>query len=119
LRGNKAEMSKEKALPANEKPFYGRIDERTRAVSDHGNAIAYGILIYGLLLDVMVRSFVYGQQAWDLMGLVIAGGLVSWFYQQRARIFSSPKKWRQWGLLIAISATVACLLALAVNWLKR
>ena len=50
-------------------------DERTTAVENASYRWAYLVLSFGLLLIVAFRSFVYGESAWDLLALVVLGGL--------------------------------------------
>jgi hypothetical protein len=43
--------------------------------------IAYLAVSYGLLLSVAYRSFARGESAWDLLGLVVLGGIVGLAYR--------------------------------------
>lgn len=56
-------------------------DERTMAVENQSIIWAYCFITYALLLDVMYRSLVLNEAAWDLLGMVIVGGFISTSYQ--------------------------------------
>lgn len=58
-------------------------DERTVAVENAGLIWAYNFLTFAMLIDVMYRGWVLHENAWDLLGLVIASGVVSWIYLVR------------------------------------
>jgi hypothetical protein len=87
-------------------------DERTVAVENASYRWAYLALSYALLVDVMVRSFVRHEAAWDLMALVIAGGAVCSAYQARQKILAQG--WVMKTLLaVCIAAVIAAILAAA------
>jgi len=92
-------------------------DERTVAVENTGYKWAYILLIFALLIDVMYRSMVRHEAAWDLMALIIAGGAFSQIY--RARRKALPRGWVKVGVLAACVAagvgiiTVTVVFALA------
>lgn len=56
-------------------------DEREAAIEQGGDRLAYLVISYGLLVLAAYRSFVERQPAWDLLGPVVAGGLVSVGYR--------------------------------------
>jgi hypothetical protein len=93
-------------------------DERTIAVEGSGYRWSYLVLSFGLLLIIMVRSFVNHQSSWDLFGLVILGGVVNAGYQGAHQVLT-----RRWGVRVAVtmlaSAVVAALLAVALAALRR
>ena len=81
-------------------------DERTIAVELAGLRWAYLCLSYGLLASVAYRSFARHEQPWDLLALVVAGGVVSAAYQAAHRTWS-----RRWGVVVATTVVVAAVLA--------
>ena len=86
-------------------------DERTIAVENASYRLAYLLLTYALLLDVMYRSIVRHEAAWDLMGLVIGGGAVCSVYQARQKILGHG--WLMKVLLAAcIAGVIAAILAM-------
>jgi len=87
-------------------------DDRQAQVDLSADRIAYLVVSYGLLVCVAYRSFVRGDAAWDLIGLVVLGGIVGLAYRVRKGVASGP-----WTLMLvatmAIAFAVACLLVLA------
>lgn len=71
-------------------------------------------LSIGLLVAVAYRSFINGESSWDLMGLVVLGGLIGTGYRARQRVLSG---W--WALLMGVSAVVALALAFALLMAER
>jgi hypothetical protein len=88
-------------------------DERAVAVENASYRWAYGLLAFALLLDVAFRGLVRHEAAWDLMALVVAGGVVCTVYQAWHRVIG-----RHWMLTVVIAgcigAVVAFLLALMI-----
>ncbi len=89
-------------------------DERTVAVENASYRWAYLLLSFALLADVAVRSFLYREAAWDLLGLVVAGGAVTAAYQAAKRVLT-----RRWVYTILIVMGVAAVVAAVVAFLAR
>jgi hypothetical protein len=85
-------------------------DERTIDVETASYRWAYLVLSFGLLIMVAYRSFVHHESSWDMLGLVVLGGLVSTAYQAFHGALS-----RQWAiaclLTVLASAVVGALIA--------
>lgn len=81
-------------------------DERTIAVERASFHLAYLCLSYGLLAAVAYRSFVHHEQPWDLLALVVAGGVVSAGYQAVHRTLG-----RRWATMTVVTVLAAALLA--------
>jgi len=81
-------------------------DERTVAVEYASFRLAYLCLSYGLLAAVAYRSFVHHEQPWDLLALVVAGGVVSAGYQAANRTLG-----RRWAWITGVTVLAAALLA--------
>ena len=92
----------------------GDKDERAVSVENASYSLAYKVMSFALLVDVMFRSFVFKQGAWDLLGIVILGGLAATLYQTRYKIAtrSSIK-----AILLAVVS--ALLIALVIVFLNR
>jgi hypothetical protein len=88
-------------------------DERTDAVENTSYKYAYLMLSYGLLMAVAYRSFVLEQQSWDLLALVLLGGVVTTAFQGAGRVLT-----RRWGVLSATVVVIAIVLSalLALGW---
>ncbi len=81
-------------------------DERELSVDRAGDRLAYLVLSYGLLILVAYRSFVEGRASWDLLALVVIGGVVGSAYRLWHRAFTRET---------ALVAGVTILLALVVG----
>ena len=81
-------------------------DERTVAVENASYRWAYLVLSYALLVDVIYRSLVRHEAAWDVMALVLVGGAVCTAYQARQKILGHG-----WVMKAVLAACVAGVLA--------
>jgi hypothetical protein len=94
-------------------PFTVR-DEREISVDQAADRLAYLVLSFGLLAIVAYRSFANGEASWDLLGLVVVGGLVGTAYRIQKRAVS-----RRWGLLLVLTVAVGLALAVVVTFATR
>lgn len=88
-------------------------DERTVAVENAGYRWAYLLMSFGLLVDVAVRGFVAKESSWDLLALVLAGGLVTTLYQGQKRILG-----RRFALGAVLTMLAAALVAFLITALR-
>jgi hypothetical protein len=88
-------------------------DERTTVVENASYRWAYLFLSFGLLAVVAYRSFVLGESSWDLLGLVILGGVVTTVYQGFHRVLG-----KQWVWVTAVTVAIACALAAGLALLR-
>lgn len=90
-------------------------DERERAIDHAADRLAYLVVSFGVLMAVAWRSLILGEAAWDLLALVIVGGLVGAGYRALRGVAT-----RRWIAVAAASvivgAFVAAILALAIRW---
>jgi len=91
-----------------------RRDERETGVDQAADRLAYLVLSFGLLAIVAYRSFADGAASWDLLGLVVLGGLVGTLYRLAQRTVS-----REWTILAAGTAGVALVVAAIVAFATR
>lgn len=89
-------------------------DERTTAIENASYRWAFRFLSFGLLLAVAYRSYVRHEQAWDLMALVICGGLIANAYQALQRALT-----RQWIVFASMGAVVAVIISVAIALMRR
>ncbi len=89
-------------------------DERTTTVENASYRIAYSVMSFGLLISVMYRSIVLGDSSWDLLALVVLGGLVATFYQGSHQILN-----RRWAFVALAIALLAAIIAFAIAFLLR
>jgi hypothetical protein len=89
-------------------------DERTLAVENAGYRWSYLVLSFGLLAIAAARSFTRGEEPWDLIALVLLGGLVNAGHQAMGRVL-----YRRWAVMTAVTIVVAALLAALIVSLRR
>jgi len=91
-----------------------RRDERESSVDHAADRLAYLVLSFGLLAIVAYRSFADGAASWDLLGLVVLGGLVGTLYRLSQRAVS-----REWMIVAVGTAAVALVVAAIVALATR
>jgi hypothetical protein len=84
-------------------------DEREASVDRSADRLAYVVLSLGLLRVVAYRSFVEGVASWELLGLVLLGGVVSTGYRLWRGVLT-----RQAVLVLALTALIALVVGAAV-----
>src|SRR5665811_2026259 len=89
-------------------------DERETSVDQAADRLAYLVLSFGLLAIVAYRSFVDREASWDLLALVLLGGLVGTAYRAWRRAVS-----RRWAVILAATAAVALVVAAIVAFATR
>jgi hypothetical protein len=89
-------------------------DERETSVDQVADRLSYLVLSFGLLAIVAYRSLVDGEASWDLLGLVVLGGLVGTAYRVRQRVVS-----RRWELVVVGTAAIALVVAAIVGFVTR
>jgi len=78
------------------------------AVDAAADRLSYLVLSFGLLAAVAVRSFVAHEASWDLLALVILGGIVGTVVRMRRRVLN--KRWLAVALAaVALAAVVAAI----------
>ena len=99
-------------------PLYGNVDERTRFVVYQGDAYTGRFMLFAVLIDVVIRGLnlndPFTSSNWDLMLIVIVGGLISSVFQIKNKvIFNRPisRSVIFLVLLIVFSAIVAFITA--------
>ncbi|MEL7570350.1 MAG: hypothetical protein AAGU14_07275 [Eubacteriaceae bacterium] len=80
-----------------DKPIYGKIDERTKAVVYKADSYTARFMMFAVLIDVFVRGLnidiSFFNSNWDLMLIVITGGIISTAYQIKNKVvFNAPHK---------------------------
>jgi hypothetical protein len=89
-------------------------DERTVSIENASYRWAYMVLSYGLLVAIAYRGFVNHESSWDLLTLVIVGGLVTTLYQGGRRVLS-----QRWAMMSAAAAVLAVILSAVIVLLRR
>lgn len=89
-------------------------DERTQIVENAGYRWSYYILTYGVLAASAYRSLILRETAWDLLALVVLGGVVNTVYQASRRIL-----YPRWLTMSLITLVAAGALAAAMTFFLR
>jgi len=93
-------------------------DERTIFIENQSYRYGYIVLNFGILIDIIYRSFRLNEASWDLFGLIFLSGLVTTVYQYNRKIFT--KNWiKSILLLIIITAISAVIITLLIPMIKR
>jgi hypothetical protein len=85
-------------------------DEREHAVDLAADRLAFLVVCYGALLIAAWRSFALGEQSWDLLGLVVAGGAVGLAYRVQKGVVNRP-----WAFVLLATILVAGAIAAVVT----
>lgn len=93
-------------------------DERTVMVENASYRLACTVMSFGLLLDIMYRSWVRGESNWDLFVLVILGGAVATGYQASNHVLG-PRWRKSTAAVMAAAAVLAVVIVLLRSWLLR
>jgi hypothetical protein len=89
-------------------------DEREAAVDAAADRLSYLVVSFGLLAAVALRSLLAHEASWDLLALVVVGGLAGTVVRTRQRVVG-----RRWIMIavatVCIAAVVAAIAALATR----
>ena len=88
-------------------------DEREQSVDLAADRLAFVVLAFGILLDVMYRSFVLGEASWDLIGLVIVAGAAGFAVRWHAGV-ASPVWLAVRFATVVVAAVLAAVLVIAL-----
>jgi hypothetical protein len=89
-------------------------DERTTAVENAGYRWAYLFVSFGILAIVAVRAFANRETSWDLLALVVLGGVVHAVFRAFHRAL-----YKRFALRVAVSLVAAALLAAVLVLVRR
>ncbi len=92
-------------------------DERTKSVENASYKPGFIIICFGLLIDIIIRSFFYNEAPWDLFALVIVGSWASTIYQARQKILP-PNFWRSMLILGVATAVLSAVLVFVIAKLR-
>lgn len=95
-------------------PIYGVVDERTKTVVYQGDAYAARFMWFAILLDVFIKGLHLSNPLitsnWDLMLIVIIGGLISTVYQIKNKVISQYSSVRAFIVIGLFAALIAFLI---------
>jgi hypothetical protein len=83
-------------------------DERAVTIEKSSYSLAARVMGFAILVDVIYRSLVTKQASWDLLGIVILGGLVATIYQTRLK--TATRSWSKVILLSVLAGLVVAIL---------
>jgi hypothetical protein len=86
-------------------------DERAVMVENASYRWAYLVISFGLLVEVIYRSYFRNESSWDLFALVILGGGVATTYQRAHKVFNAH------SIRFAVIAMVVAAAVVGVLWL--
>lgn len=86
-------------------------DERETHIDESADRLAYLVVSYGLLAIVAYRGLVDHATSWDLLGLVVLGGVAGFAYRLGRRAVSE-RGMVMLAVTVLVAAGVAALLAL-------
>ncbi len=89
-------------------------DERAIAIANASYSLAYKVMAFALLIDIAYRAWWLGEQSWDLVGIVLLGGLVAGLYQVRYRTWTLG-----WVKVLLLSMMIAVVVAVLIVVLIR
>lgn len=104
-------------------PMYGVIDERTKSIVYQGDAYTGRFMLFAVLIDVVIRglnlnnSFI--DSNWDLMLIVIVGGMISTIFQVKNKVMLSRPFSRSFIFIASIMGLSALLALLATFFFPR
>ena len=83
-------------------------DERETGIDLAADRLAYLVLSYGLLVAVAYRAFAWQQSSWDLLALVVLGGVVGVGYRAWHQALSG-----RWATVVGLSVAAAAVVTRA------
>jgi hypothetical protein len=100
-------------------PLYGIVDERTKAIVYQGDAYTGRFMLFAVLFDVFIRglelNIPFIDSNWDLMLIVIIGGIISTAYQVKSKVIFNRPLSRSFLFLISLIG-ISALAAFIVNF---
>jgi uncharacterized membrane protein YeaQ/YmgE (transglycosylase-associated protein family) len=92
-------------------------DERTVVVEHVNYRFALGFMTFALLLDVIYRSLVRQEACWDLLAIVIVGGVGSILYEWKKTL--TGRSFKLLAIFLVVTGVVAALIAIAAARVMR
>lgn len=89
-------------------------DERSSAVENASYRWGYLFVSFAILLSVAYRAFVRKQPSWDLLAIVVLGGVVTTAYQRNQRILGL-----RWARLTLLAMALALVFAVVLVFSSR
>ena len=90
-----------------------QLTHRATNILDTGNSLGFAVVLFALLADIIGRSVIYHEAAWDLFAIIFLGGGVSIAYAVHLRGWRNVMT-RKSMAVAAISGIIAAIVASAV-----
>ena len=84
-------------------------DEREQSIDLAADRLSFIVVCYGALILAIYRSAVLQRDAWDLLGLVVLGGLTGLAFRHQKGVVTRP-----WALVLVATLIIAAVTAIAV-----
>lgn len=84
-------------------------DEREQSIDLAADRLSFIVVCYGALILAVYRSAVLQQDAWDLLGLVVLGGVTGLAFRLQKGVVTRP-----WALVLVATAIIAAVAAVAM-----
>lgn len=95
-------------------PIYGIVDERTKSIAYQGDAYTGRFMLFAILIDAYIRGLhlnnTFISSNWDLLLIVVVGGLISTIYQIKNKIISHSSFARSFIIIALFTALIAFLI---------
>ena len=92
-------------------------DEHYYAVENASYKVGFIILLFGTFFIGIVRSALFHQNAWDLLGLALLGSLAATVYQIRKKVV--PYTIKTLILILVLCVATAVVAGLIVFWMMN
>jgi hypothetical protein len=116
-------MIKKSTAQTKDVPIYGVVDERTKAIVYQGDAYTGRFMLFAVLFDVFIRglkpNIPFIASNWDLMVIVMAGGLISTVYQVKNKVITNRPTSRSYITAVLFLISVAFIAFLATFFFPR
>ncbi|MCA9264137.1 MAG: hypothetical protein KDA60_09835 [Planctomycetales bacterium] len=88
-----------------------RADERSAAIAYKANTWGLNCITFALLCDVIYRGWFLHEAAWDLLAIVICGGVISMAYMAKHQVLGQVFGWKAAVIGAVVAAIVAAVSA--------
>ena len=92
-------------------------DERYYAVENASYKVGFTIILFGTFFIGIVRSALFHQNVWDLLGLALLGSLAATIYQIRKKVV--PYTIKTLILMLVLCLVTAVVAGLIVFWMMN
>ena len=88
-------------------------DERTVFVENKSHSLGYIFMSFALLFDILYRSMKLGQSSFDLLAIIVLGGIITTIYQVTNKILN-----RAWAKSILLAIFLSAFIGIMFHFLR-